>query len=167
MLWNCSAELFAGTCTVQLMRQAVMWEQRVSILLLACTARQERTCWDQLAPSLSELWPTMTFPMERPTYRLLYMNNYNLVHLQAVPKLISLHYSKLYDPPSHPLPGHHSSAKHKAWTCMAKAWSVQLTSSSKLSKQPQAKPGRQQSFRVKGLAYPLGWQGRYTSGPCI
>ncbi len=48
-----------------------MWDQKVFVWWLVYTARQGRTCWGRLAPSLSELWPTMTFPRERLTYRLL------------------------------------------------------------------------------------------------
>ena len=51
-----------------------MWDPRVSVWLLVCTARQGRTCWGRLAPSLSEFWPITTFPVEQPTYRLLYMS---------------------------------------------------------------------------------------------
>ncbi len=43
-----------------------MWDQRVSIWLLVCTARLRRTCWGRPAPSLSELWPTMTSPWSGP-----------------------------------------------------------------------------------------------------
>ena len=52
-------------------------------------------------------------------------NNHNLAHLQAVPSLPQPGPKGCVPPPSHPIPGQHSSAKHNAWTCLGKAWSVQ------------------------------------------